>query len=195
MMTKLNYRQRFEKEAKRIKSSVVHLLGTVSKKRGSLRSSIHDLGKALSELQALTKKYHQSFSSIVENAPISLPRRTAYHYIACYEKADKLSNRVFALVENAGYDPAQPRILSKLKRMGNSVKNMTPVALAHKLEKGASIHKSTPLQRVRKAVRKAVKELLAYARENDVTYSDARSEAISMVDSILSRLKKFKGAA
>src|ERR1017187_1930457 len=131
-MIRPNSKIRFEKSAKPLKTSVVRLLGTVNKKRGSLRSSIHDLGKTLSQLQALAKKYHQSFSAVVENAPINLPRRTAYHYIACYEKAGKLSDRVFALVENAGYDPAQPRILSKLNRMGSRVSKMTPAALAAK---------------------------------------------------------------
>jgi len=192
---KPNTKQRFEKAAKSLKTSVVRLLGTVSKKRGSLRSSIHDLGKALSQLQTLAKKYNQSFSAVVENAPINLPSRTAYHYIVCYEKAGKLSNRVFALVENAGYDPAQPRILSKLNRMGNRVSKMTPAALAAKLEKGANSKKVTPLERVRRSVRRAVKELLAYARKNEIPYSDARSEAISLVESILSRLNHLKKAA
>ena len=79
--------------------------------------------------------------------------------------------------------------------MGSRVSKMTPAALAAKLEKGMGNKKATPLERVRRSLRRAVKELLAYARKNEIPYSEARREVISLVDSILSSLNRLKKAA
>jgi hypothetical protein len=134
---KSNYKERFQKASKGLKKSIVSLLGEVTKKSGSLRASINELGAALSNLQALAKKHHQSFASVVEDAPISIPRRTAYRYIALYNAAKQ--SGVSALVEQAGFDPAQQRIVKKIHKLGIArVRGMNPAQLAERLEKGAS---------------------------------------------------------
>ena len=133
---KSNYKERFQKASKGLKTSIVSLLGDVTKKQESLRASINELGQALSKLQALAKKHHQSFASVVEDAPINLPRRTAYRYIALYNAA--ATSGVSALVEQAGFDPAQERIVKKIGKLGiKKVRRMSSVQLAEKLEKGA----------------------------------------------------------
>ena len=133
---KSNFKIRFENDAKGLKNSIVSLLGQVTKKQGSLRASINELGKALAQLQVLAKRNHQSFANVVEAAPITLPRRTAYRYIALYKAA--ANSGVSALVEQAGFDPAQARIVRKISKWGiKKVRRMSPAELAERLEKGA----------------------------------------------------------
>jgi len=132
----MNYKERFQKASKGLKKSIVSLLGEVTSKSRSLRASINELGAALSKLQALAKKHHQSFATVVEDAPISIPRRTAYRYVELYNAA--ATSGVAALVEQAGFDPAQRRVVKKISKLGiKRIRRMSPVQLAEKLEKGA----------------------------------------------------------
>jgi hypothetical protein len=140
-------------------------------RQGSLRQSVHDLGKYLAQLQVLAKKHHQSFRGVVEAEPISLPTRTVYNYIAGYKKAGELSDGVFAKVQSAGFDPAQKRILTKLHRLGNRVKKMTAVELAEKLEKGGD--EITPLRRLKNALDIAATAFIAYAKDAELSDAEA----------------------
>jgi hypothetical protein len=188
-MSKSNYKERFSKASMGLKSSIANLLRDVTKKQGSLRVSINELGKALVKLQEMAKKHHQSFASVVEDAPIGLPRRSAYRYIALL-KAAKQSG-VSALVEQAGFDPAQERIVKKVKNLGTArVSKMSPAQLAERLEKGSE--KSTPLQRLHAAIRKTGIAYIRYAQSkgNELSLSEARREMLDLIGPMIQRASR-----
>jgi hypothetical protein len=167
---------------------IEHLFGEVKTTLTASRTSIFNLGKALSGLQSLAKRHRVPFRPYVQEN-LTIPVRTVYHYIGLYESANGLKSSVTRKVIAAGFDPAQPRILEKLSSLGARVDKMTLASLAEKLEKGASPARRTPLQRVRRAIREASKALLDYATVNDMSYSDARSAALEVIEAALSRLK------
>jgi hypothetical protein len=190
----MNYKDRFQKASKGLKKSIVSLLGDVRTKSGALRASINELGKALSRLQALAKKHHQSFASVVEDAPISIPRRTAYRYVELYNAA--ATSGVAALVEQAGFDPAQKRIVKKISKLGiKRVRRMSPVQLAEKLEKGAKTR--TLLQKLYDAVRQAGRAYIKYAESKGtkLSLSEANSEMLELIHPMLRRIHKLQVVA
>jgi hypothetical protein len=176
MSKELTQKQKFEQKAKGLTRSIVSMLGNVTHKQESLRVSINELGAQLVKLQGLAKSFHQPFSSVVESAPISLPRRTAYRYIALYESA--ASSGVSALVEQAGFDPAQARIVKKINKLGiKKVRRMSSIQLAEKLEKGAE--KQNPRTLFLRALKAYTKYLI---REGGYDHREIQSRLEQMIE-------------
>src|ERR1700722_2293178 len=172
-----NRQVKFTKASERLRKRIVKALAQISDAHAALRTSIMEAGKALTQLRAMAKKHHIAFAGIVEGAPYNLPVTTAYHYMRCFKKASELKPRVYTLALDAGFDPAQPRVLSYLKKNQARVGNMTPFELGQKL------NRTKEKQSTRSFFVKALK---AYARYLVRRQGKNTSEIKSMLSALIS---------
>jgi len=180
--------KKFTTASARLRKRIVKALGRISDAHATLRTSIMEGGQALTQLQAMAKKHHVAFAGIVEGAPYFLPVTTAYHYMRCYKQAGALKHRVYILALDAGFDPAQPRVLKYLKTHQDSVAKLTPYELGQKLERTRGDGKSG-----RAFFQEALIKFAKSQYRKGWTISDIKSEITSMLRRAETKIRKASG--
>jgi hypothetical protein len=183
-----NKQVNFTKASERLRKRIVKALGQISDTHASLRTSIMEAGQALTQLQAMAKNHHVAFAGIVEGPPYFLPVTTAYHYMRCYKQAGALKHRVYVLALDAGFDPAQPRVLKYLKTHQDAVAKLTPYELGQKLERTRGGGKTG-----RAFFQEALIKFAKFQYRKGWTISDIKSEITSMLRRAETKIRKASG--
>jgi len=151
------------------------------------RTSIAELGRSLTQLQDLCKKYKRPFRTVVsrQDYGIQMPVRTAYRYINQVAALHNLSAKVVARVEAAGYDPAATRVAKAVRKLGNKVNKLTATELASALKKkghGKKAHTHSPEQQLQAAFKAAVERYIRATCDDDTTVAQAVERALEYMD-------------
>jgi hypothetical protein len=182
-----NRKATFTKQSRTLIQKIASQIQSLNAAQGGVRNSIVAVGRTLESLQTLAKKNHQSFADVVEDAPINLPRSTAYHYIKCFQKASKLSARTFALATAAGLDPAQPRMLRYLTTHNTSGWTATKLA-----SKTAKTHGRGMTARA--FFNRALVTYVRKLREQGSSFAEVRATILPMVTASWSKMRVAKTA-
>jgi len=182
-----NNKAKFASKSESLRKVVALQFKAVVARETSLADSISALGKSLTQLQILCQEYGQAFRKVVSQAPISMPVRTAYHYISCFKRAKNLPSRTIALIEAAGHDAAEPRVIRKVRKLGRKINKMTSIELAGKLKRTRTNPKHVrPETRFRQAIKDAIRVYV-----NSLPEAMSKTEARSKMFAILRSFASF----
>jgi hypothetical protein len=187
-MTKGNTKENQKRIAKfftasaSLRKTVASQFNATTNRAIAYRTSIAELGKSLTQLQDLCKKYKRPFRTVVsrQDYGIQMPVRSAYRYINQVAAMHNLSAKVVARVEAAGYDPAATRVAKAVRKLGNKVNKLTATDLASALKKkghGKQVHPRSPEQQLQSALKAAVERYIRATCDDDTTVAQAIEQA------------------
>ena len=175
----------FKSKSATLRSTVAKQFRSVFNKETTYRTSIAELGKSLTRLQAMCKQYRRPFRQVVsdEKYGIQMPVRTAYRYISLVEDMNNLPAKIVARVSEAGFDVAATRVAKKVRKLGNRVNTMTSTELAKALRKtrssSSSKHSSSnPRELFQRDLRNAIESYIKRL-DNNLSEDEVLREVIS----------------
>jgi hypothetical protein len=187
--TKQNQKRiaKFFKASASLRKTVASQFKTATNRAISYRTSIAELGKSLTQLQDLCKKYKRPFRTVVsrQDYGIHMPVRTAYRYIKQVAAMHNLPARVVARVEAAGYDPASTRVAKAVRKLGKKVDKLTATELASALKKkgrGTKAADVSPLAKLQDDLKAAVARYLRATCDDETDVTQATEKALEYLD-------------